>query len=243
MNPATKKYPPHASLKISCIFLFTLGIPILSQGQGYTDLKDQGYYGSVMQVTTKFFSAISLYNGKWHVNDSLHPGIVLIENFNKEGNFIRKEVRTAFDTSITEYKYSNKENPGWVKKSKNGDISESAKISLESPDMIKEMITDVSDSSITELIHILDSGKRTKTLEEKGYDSKGKLVYYTVSTNEDDNHGRFWKVKIEDKLKKITDIFYYQLLKRDKYDNPTEIITMKNGKVIEIRLVKILYYP
>jgi hypothetical protein len=80
-------------------------------------------------------------------------------------------------------------------------------------------------------------------LEEKGYDSKGKLVYYTVSTNEDDNQGRFWKVKIEDKLKKITDIFYYQLLKRDKYDNPTEIITMKNGKVTGIRLVTILYYP
>jgi len=218
-------------------------ISLLSSAQTYSDLRDQGYTGPVKQVTTKFFSAISLHNGKWNVNDSLYPGIVLIETFNKEGDFIHKETRTTFDTSIAEYIYSNKENPGWIKKSTNGDITETATISRESPDMIKEVITDASDSTKTEQIRVLNNHNRTKTLEEKGYDSKGKLVYYTVSTNEDDNQGRFWKVKIENKLKKTIDIFNYQLLKRDKYDNPTEIITMKNGKVTGIRLVTILYYP
>jgi hypothetical protein len=79
-------------------------------------------------------------------------------------------------------------------------------------------------------------------LEEKGYDVEEKLVYHVINTNQDDLQGLFWKVKIDDKLKKITDIFEFQLLKKDKYRNPTEIITKKNGKVIGIRLVSIFYY-
>ncbi|HWR32104.1 MAG TPA: hypothetical protein VN451_01150, partial [Chitinophagaceae bacterium] len=102
--------------------------------------------------------------------------------------------------------------------------------------------TDAADSSITELIRFLDDRKITQTLEEKGYDVKRTLVYHGITTNEDDPGGRFWKTSIEDKLKKIIDIFEFQLLKRDKYNNSTEIITKKNGKVIGMRLVSIFYY-
>ena len=193
-------------------FQISLFFSLLSNGQSYSDLRDQSYLGSVMQVTTKFFSAISLHNGKWHVNDSLQPGIVLIEHYNNEGNFIRKEVRTSFDTSLIEYNYSNKEKPVWIKKNNSGKITETATISQESPDIINEVITEVADSSITELIRFLDNRKRTKTLEEKGYDLKGKLVYHVINTNQDDLQGLFWKVKIETSLIPITFPFFFVII-------------------------------
>ncbi|HWR34186.1 MAG TPA: hypothetical protein VN451_11695, partial [Chitinophagaceae bacterium] len=47
---------------------------LLTKGQSYTDLSDQGYNGTISQIVSKFFSEISLRNGKWYVTDSLHPG-------------------------------------------------------------------------------------------------------------------------------------------------------------------------
>ncbi len=233
---------PSLCIKCHFLLLFIAGLSCLSNGQVYSDLKDQGYQGSVKQVITRYYSEISLHNGKWFVIDSLHPGIVLTEYFNREGNYTRKESRTSFDTSITELNYSNKAKPVWIKKNNNGAVTETATISVEDPNIRKELIVDETDSSITQLTRFLDARKITMTLEEKGFDAKGTLVYHAISGNEDDPKGRFWKVKTEDKLKKTNDIFDFQLLKRDRNNNPTEIITRINGKVTGIRLVSISYY-
>lgn len=223
-------------------FLFTSVCSFVCSSQVYKDLKDQGYKGPVKIVITKFYSDISFQNKNWIVNDSLHPHTVLAEYYNKSGNLTRKKINTRYDTSLIEFTYVNEIKSGWVKKDKNGIVSESAVTSFYNQDSFKETIIDASDSSKTELTYFLDNRKRTKKIEEKGFNSKAVLTYHLISRNEDDREGKYWKVVWENKLTKKTDVFDFTFLKKDIYDNPKMILVKKNGAVIDIRLVSFVYY-
>ena len=231
---ATIKKPYFLTLLATCCSL-------LCMGQIYTDLKDQGYRGPAKLITTKFYSDISYKNKRWTVNDSLHPNTILSEHFNKQGNLTLKEINTVYDTSRVKFEYKGDTKSGWTKKDKKGIILETAKLMYETPGKFKEIISDFSDSSKTELTYALDNTGWTKKLEELRYDSKGAITYHLVSKNEDDRDGKYWRIVNENKLTNETDIFYFTFLAKDKQNNPTTVLVKKNEVVIAIRLVSFIY--
>ncbi len=231
---ATKKKPYFLTLLATCFWL-------LCKAQVYTDLKDQGYRGPTKIIITKFYSDISYKNKRWTVNDSLHPNTILSEHYNRQGNVTLKEINTLYDTSRVEFEYKGDTKSGWTKKDKKGIILETAKIIYETPRKFKEIISDLSDSSITELTYALDNTGWTKKLEELRYDSKGAITYHLVSKNEDDRDGKYWRIVNENKLTNETDIFDFTFLAKDKQNNPTTVLVKKNEVVIAIRLVSFIY--
>ena len=231
---ATIKKPYFLTLLATCCSL-------LCMGQIYTDLKDQGYRGPAKLITTKFYSDISYKNKRWTVNDSLHPNTILSEHYNRQGNVTLKEINTVYDTSRVKFEYKGDTKSGWTKKDKKGIILETAKLMYETPGKFKEIISDFSDSSKTELTYSLDNTGRTKKLEEIRYDSKGVITYHLVSKNEDDRDGKYWRIVNENKLTNETDIFDFTFLAKDKQNNPTTVLVKKNEVVIAIRLVSFIY--
>ena len=238
INLPGKTFLPGKYVLLAAALCFSL----LCKSQSYTDLRDQDYHGAVKQVITKFYPAPIPAGNGWQIQDTLHPHTTLVEYFNEKGNYIRKEMFTPYDTSTIFYDYSLAEKTTWLRKRKNGSIAETALIVNAGSNQIRATVKSIDDSSTSELFYSLDKNKRTKTLEEKGYDANGKLTYHLINRNADDKNGKYWKTIITDKLENKTTTLDFQFLKKDRFGNAIEVLEKTNGKVSGMRRVAFFYY-
>ncbi|NBP70067.1 MAG: hypothetical protein EBU52_15125 [Cytophagia bacterium] len=68
-----------------------------------------------------------------------------------------------------------------------------------------------------------------------------RLSFHLFTIFQDSEAGHLYKITTEDKLRKVTDNYEYEILEKDKFNNPTSILVKKNGIPEEIRKSTIDY--
>lgn len=223
------------------LFLYVVLGPFIAIAQYHSDLADLGYHGPVKQLITRFCADISFEKGRWITRDTSQPVTTLIESFNQEGNYIKKEIQTPYDTSVIMYTCLGHIKTGWTQKNSSGIIA-TACYSYGIRDSITEFISYNEDSSTATNTYLQGKNQHTVILEEKILDVNGRLTSHLVTYDEDDEMGRYWRTRTVDRLTRKTEVYEFSFLEKDNRDNPVRILVENNGKAVAIRLVSIQYY-
>jgi hypothetical protein len=228
-------------IKVLIFSILTFLTAFQAKSQVYSDLNDYGYKGNLQSITTKFYSNIKEERGRWAIQDSANSRTIT-NYFNQDGNFTRKTVTSRTGSYQLVYDYADKIKMGWKKIDSSGFVSEVGKYTYNHNDGFIETSFNTDGIKTFQSIYIFGKNKRTKTLEDIGYNEDDGISFHLFSTfYDDDIEGHLHKLVTVDKLSKKTENFEFIILEKDKHNNPLKILVKRNSKPIEIRKVTIKY--
>jgi hypothetical protein len=228
--------------KILLLFIFLIfGVSYYLRGQVYNDLNDYGYKGKIKSVSTKFYSDIKKLNTGYAIADTLSPARIFTYDFNGEGNFTKKVVEAKPDSFQILFNYEGKNKTGWKRINNNGLIVEICKIFPKGNSGFTEMVFDTAGFKNHRTDYIFSKDLKTKTIEAKGYNKTGEIIYHSITNFEDDKDGHLYKFATKNLLTKKIDRYEFTITKKDDSNNPLEIMVKRNKKTVEIRKIIITY--
>ncbi len=227
------------------LFLSSLG-SCHSKAQVYNDLNDLGYHGKIKSISTKTYYMIAHVQNKWEITDTTSY-LSIYKFFNEDGNFTKRIVIANGNRDQYSYDYSGHEKIGWTKIDNDGNVIGKGKFTYKEKISFTESEYDTSGAKKFESIYTLNDMQRTKTIEDIGYayrshpgEMETRLTYHAFTVFQDKDGG-LYKVTTEDKLRNTTDEYEFEIIERDKFDNPIVILVKQNGRPKEIRKSTIDY--
>lgn len=218
-----------------------------SSAQVYNDLNDYGYKGKITSITTKTYERIGQVQNGWGVTDTSNAR-TLIRSFNEDGNFTKKIVINKGISLLYIYDYSNKTKTGYREIDHNEEVIATGKFTYNGTTGFTETEYGTDGLKEFESVYRLDERQRTKTLEDIGYEygnrqsgTRPRVNFHIFTTFYDSEDGHLYKLVAEDKLRKTTDNYEFEIIEKDKFNNPVILLVKKNGMPKEIRKSTIEY--